>query len=104
MECLSSQTGHPDIPRFDPWQGKKINFSSEAFESALGPTQPPTQLVPVVKRMGRETDVSPHSSTDIKKKLIRNFIPFCRTLNIYNFCVFIIILLAHRPRQRTPDA
>jgi len=60
-------------------------YISEAFVSAIGPIQPPTQLVPGVKRMGRETDHSPPSSMAVKNKLICNSTPSCRTLNNYIF-------------------
>jgi hypothetical protein len=43
-----------------------------AFKTALGPTQPPIQWVPVtlsldVKRPGREADHSPPSSAEVKE-------------------------------------
>jgi len=33
----------------------------------MGPTQPPLQWVPAVKRPGREADESPSSSSEVKK-------------------------------------
>jgi hypothetical protein len=50
---------------------KNCLFSTES-RPALGPTQPPIQLVlvalsPGVKRPGREADHSPPASADVKK-------------------------------------
>jgi hypothetical protein len=53
---------------FDSPQGQRVFFFFYATASrlALGPTQPPLQLVPGVKRPGREADHSPPSNTAVK--------------------------------------
>jgi len=103
MQYLSSQAGRRDNLWLAPWQGKDLFiYIPEVCESALGPTQSPTQLVSGVKRMGRETDHSPPSSTAVKNKLICNSTPSCHTLNNFTFCVLIIFMSVHRPRELTP--
>jgi hypothetical protein len=56
-------------PGFNSWQGKIFLFLT-ASRSALGPTQPPIQLVPGaispgVKQPGRKADHSPPSSAEV---------------------------------------
>jgi hypothetical protein len=56
---------------FDSWQGMGIFLFTTVSRPALGPTQPPIQWVPGVlslgvKRLGREADHSPPSSTEVK--------------------------------------
>jgi hypothetical protein len=43
---------------------------STSYREALGPTQPPIQWVPGVKRQGREADHSPPASAEVKKMWI----------------------------------
>jgi len=57
-QCFS--TGVP--PRFEL---KYCSFST-ASRPALGPTQPPIQWVPGVKRPGREDEHSPPSSSEVR--------------------------------------
>jgi hypothetical protein len=56
-------------------------FSSPRRPDALGPTQPPIQWVPGVKRQGREADHSPPTSTEVKKMGI------CASTHTYIFMV-----------------
>jgi hypothetical protein len=51
-----------------PGRGKILLFSI-ATRPDLGPTQPPIQWVPGVKRPGREADHSPRPSAEVKKSL-----------------------------------
>jgi hypothetical protein len=58
-------------PSFDSWQGQEICLFSTTSRPALGPTQPPIQLMsralsPRVKRPEREADRSAPSSTEAK--------------------------------------
>jgi hypothetical protein len=53
----------------------KISFFSTASRPALGPTQPPIQWVPEVKRQGREADQTPPSSAEAKNEWICTSIP-----------------------------
>jgi hypothetical protein len=46
-------------------EGKEIFLCYTAFRQALGPTQPPIQWVPEVKRLGREAEHSPPSSDEV---------------------------------------
>jgi len=46
--------------------GLEMFLFSTAFGAFLGPTQPPFQCVPEVKRPERETDHSPTSSVEVK--------------------------------------
>jgi hypothetical protein len=56
--------------------GRVKNFLfSTSSRSALGPTQPPIQWLPGVKRAGRETDHSPQTSADVKKLWIYTSTP-----------------------------
>jgi hypothetical protein len=55
-------------------QGLGIFLFTTASRPALGPTQPPIQLVPgvlflEVKRQGREADHSPPSSAEVKESV-----------------------------------
>jgi hypothetical protein len=57
---------------FDSRRGLRIFFFTTTSRTALGPTQPPIQLVPGalslgVKRPGREADHSPPSSAKVKE-------------------------------------
>jgi hypothetical protein len=52
-------------PDLIPGRGKICLFSIAA-RAALGPTQPPIQWVPGVKRQGREADHFPPSSAEVK--------------------------------------
>jgi len=57
---------------FDSRQAVGIFLFTTAFRTALGPTQPPIQLVPGalslgVKWLGREADHSPPSSAEVKE-------------------------------------
>jgi hypothetical protein len=52
-----------------PGAGKNFHFSMSS-KPALGPTQPPIQWVPGVKRPGREADHSPPTSAEVKKTWI----------------------------------
>jgi hypothetical protein len=51
-------------PGFSSRQEQEIFFT--ASRPTLGPTQPPIQWLPGVKRLGREADHSPPSSTEVK--------------------------------------
>jgi hypothetical protein len=56
----------------DSWRGLGIFLFTTASRTALGPTQPPIQLVPGalslgVKRPGREADHLPQSSAEVKE-------------------------------------
>jgi hypothetical protein len=53
-------------PVFDSRHGQSIFLYSTAFKLALGPTEPPTKLVPGVKRPGCEADHLPLCSAEIK--------------------------------------
>jgi hypothetical protein len=60
-------------PGFDSWHGQErvSFFFTTASRPVLGPTQPPIQWVPWVpcpgkKRLGREADHSPPSSTEVR--------------------------------------
>jgi hypothetical protein len=60
-------------PGLDSRQEQNIFLLASVYRPALGPTQPPIQLVPgalspVVKRPGRQTDHSPPSSAEAKKE------------------------------------
>jgi hypothetical protein len=73
---LSGDTGYPDWgtgygfgrPRgrsSSPCRGKIFHFSTSSRPN-LGPTQPPIQWVPGVKRPEREADHSPPTSAEVK--------------------------------------
>jgi hypothetical protein len=49
-----------------PGSGKRFFFYSTPSRPALGPTQPPIQLVSGVKRSGLEANHLPRSSVEIK--------------------------------------
>jgi hypothetical protein len=61
-------------PGFDPRQGQRIFPFTSSSRTALGPTQPPIQLVQGdpfrggKARPGRDTDHSPPSSAEVKKE------------------------------------
>jgi hypothetical protein len=62
------QSGRPE---FDSWRGQEISLYFTASRLALRPTQPLVQWVPGtlslgVKRPGREADLPPPSSADVK--------------------------------------
>jgi hypothetical protein len=54
-----------DGPGSIPGRGKIFLFSTESIPT-LGPTRPPVQRVPGVKRPVREADHSPASSAEVK--------------------------------------
>jgi hypothetical protein len=59
---------------YGSWRGLGIFLFTIASRTALGPTQPPIQLVPValslgVKQPGREADHSPPSSAEVKERV-----------------------------------
>jgi hypothetical protein len=67
---------------FDFRQGQEIFLFSITSKPALGPTQPPVQWVPgpaspELKRQGREADLSPRSSAEIKNSW--TILPFLHT-------------------------
>jgi hypothetical protein len=53
-------------PWFDFRQGLQVFLLATASLPALGPTQPPIQSVPWIKRPGREADHSPPPSAEVK--------------------------------------
>jgi hypothetical protein len=57
-----------------PGRVKNFHFSM-LWRPALGSTQPRIQLVPGVKRPGREADDSPTTSAEVKKKWIYTSTP-----------------------------
>jgi hypothetical protein len=59
--------------------GVRVSVWSRIFSTssrrALGPTQPPSQWVPRVKRPGHEADHSPPTNAEVKKTWIYTAIP-----------------------------
>jgi hypothetical protein len=57
-------------PGFNSWQGQwwGIFFFTTSSRPALGPTKPPIQWAPGVKRPGGEADHSPPSSAEVKNE------------------------------------
>jgi hypothetical protein len=59
--------------------GVRVQVGSGIFSTssrpALGPTQPPIQWIPVVKRPGRDGDCSPSTSAEVKKMWIYTSTP-----------------------------
>jgi hypothetical protein len=53
-------------PGFGSWQGQRYCLFTTASRPALGPTQPPIQWVPGVKRPGLEADQSHPSSAEVQ--------------------------------------
>jgi hypothetical protein len=72
--CVSSVSIVPGLlavtPGFDSRQGQVCFLFATAFSTALGPTQPPIQWVPGLKRPVREAP----SSTEVKN--VWSYIPF----------------------------
>jgi hypothetical protein len=63
------RTGRPRDRSSSPDGGKNFHFSMSSTP-ALGPTQPPIQWVPGVKRPKREADHSLPASAEVKKTWI----------------------------------
>jgi hypothetical protein len=63
------QAGRPRDRSSSPSGGNNFLFSTSS-RPALGPTQPPIQGEPGVKRPGREADHSPPTGAEVKKMWI----------------------------------
>jgi hypothetical protein len=72
------RAGRPGGRSSRPRGGKNFHFSMSS-RPALGPTQPPMQRVPEVKRPRRGTDHSPPTSAEVKKRGSRH--PLARTFS-----------------------
>jgi len=61
---------------------------------ALGPTQPPVQWLPGLKRLGREADHSPQSSAEFKNGLSYSYTPPVRVHDVDSFTRYFLVLIS----------
>jgi hypothetical protein len=76
FRCHGKGTSCSMFPYRDSQQVKIFLFST-ASKLVMGPTQPPIQWVPGVKRPGRAADRSPQSSAEVKNGVAIPGLPTC---------------------------